>query len=84
MSMSVEDVFDIEIPDETAETPRTVGDLIAYIKAEQYFCFWAGRTQRAFFLVAAGTLWPAFSWPMTEIAYYQSAATIYKARPMDS
>jgi acyl carrier protein len=32
--MSIEDLFDIEIPDETAETLRTVGDLTAYIKTK--------------------------------------------------
>lgn len=34
--MSVEEAFDIEIPDEKAETLRTVGDLIAYIKTKQH------------------------------------------------
>ena len=48
MSMSVEDVFDIEIPDETAETLRAVGDLIAYIKAEQHFCFWVVARRELF------------------------------------
>ena len=31
--MSMEEEFDVEIPDEKAETMRTVGDAIAYIKA---------------------------------------------------
>lgn len=35
MIMSVEDAFDIEIADEKAETLRTVGDLIAFIKTKQ-------------------------------------------------
>lgn len=35
MIMSVEDAFDIEVADETAETLRTVGDLIAFIKTSQ-------------------------------------------------
>ncbi len=33
--MSAEDTFDIEIPDDKAETLLTVGDLIAYIKTKQ-------------------------------------------------
>jgi acyl carrier protein len=33
--MSVEEEFGVEVPDEIAETVRTVGDLIALIKAEQ-------------------------------------------------
>jgi len=35
MIMSVEDTFNIEIPDEAAETLHAVGDLIAYIRAQQ-------------------------------------------------
>ena len=31
--MSMEEEFDVEIPDEKAETMRTVGDAITYIKA---------------------------------------------------
>ncbi len=31
--MTMEEQFDVEIPDEEAETMRTVGDAIAYIKA---------------------------------------------------
>ena len=31
--MSMEEEFDVEIPDEKAETMRTVGDAIQYIKA---------------------------------------------------
>lgn len=36
MIMSVEDIFDIEIPDETAETLHTVGDVITYIKIKHH------------------------------------------------
>ncbi len=32
--MTMEEQFDVEIPDEEAETMRTVGDAIAYIKAK--------------------------------------------------
>lgn len=32
MLMSLEDEFDVEIPDEEIETIRTVGDLVAYIE----------------------------------------------------
>lgn len=31
--MSIEDEFDIEIPDEEIENIRTVGDLVSYIEA---------------------------------------------------
>lgn len=33
--MTVEDTFDIEVPDEKAETLLTVGDVIAFIKSKQ-------------------------------------------------
>jgi len=33
--MSLEEEFDIEIPDEQAEKTRTVGDIVKYIKEEK-------------------------------------------------
>ena len=35
MLMSLEDEFDVEIPDEEIENIRTVGDLVAYIEEHQ-------------------------------------------------
>lgn len=35
MLMSLEDEFDVEIPDEKIETMRTVGDVVAYIEENQ-------------------------------------------------
>ena len=33
--MSIEEVFDIEIPDEAVEKIKTVGDIVNYIEANQ-------------------------------------------------
>ncbi len=33
--MSIEDEFDVEIPDEAADTMKTVGDLVRYIEDNQ-------------------------------------------------
>jgi len=33
--MSLEESFDIEIPDEDAETIQTIGDAVAYLKARR-------------------------------------------------
>ena len=35
MLMSLEDEFDVEIPDEEIENIRTVGDLVSYIEEHQ-------------------------------------------------
>lgn len=35
MLMSLEDEFDVEIPDEKIETMRTVADVVAYIEENQ-------------------------------------------------
>lgn len=35
MLMSLEDEFDVEIPDEEVESIRTVGDLVTYIEEHQ-------------------------------------------------
>ncbi len=33
--MSIEDEFDVEIPDEAIETIKTIGDLVNYIESNQ-------------------------------------------------
>jgi len=33
--MSIEEVFDIEIPDEAVENIKTIGDIVNYIEANQ-------------------------------------------------
>lgn len=35
MLMSLEDAFDVEIPDEAIESIRTVGEVVAYIEQHQ-------------------------------------------------
>ena len=41
--MSIEEEFDIEIPDEAVEGIKTVGDIVSYIESNQLFKYKGGR-----------------------------------------